>query len=172
MVSSMRCMLYKLVMGIMSWWDWSHGAAADLKRVLQDLKLWPLQIIMLVCNNVGFGPKRDEMLRLHQAQAIIQWLFQVFTAETCDLSIARAPDMPEELGAKLPVLEGMTANQSLWMNLKGKYEYPRLGYKTRMAQFLVFQERNSVLLGEWTERLFKAELLSLECGWLNKLIVK
>ena len=35
-----------------------------------------------------------------------------------------------------------------------------------MAQFLGWQERNKELLGELTERLFKAEVFGLERGWL------
>ena len=54
MTSSVHCMAYRLGVCLMVWWDWSHGVAADLKLVLKGLDLWPLMILTLVVNNVGF----------------------------------------------------------------------------------------------------------------------
>ena len=166
MVSSMHASQYTLLLNIMEWWDWSHGCSADAKLVLGQLELWPLMILLLVVSNTGHGPERDEMLRFHQLNESLQWLFTNFEASTSDLFQTRAPQMLEELGSKIVFEEGLSANECLYQFLRVNAEYPKLGTKGRMAQFLGWHERNDELLGEWTSRLFKAEVLALEHDWL------
>ena len=75
-VSSVHCANYKLNLNFWEWYDWSHGCANDLKAAVKAVHLWPFIILTLVCNNIGHGPERDELLRFHQLQEVLQHLFK------------------------------------------------------------------------------------------------
>ena len=158
---------YKLGLNVLEFWDWSHGCANDMKLGLQGCGLWSLQVLLLVVHNLGHGPERDEMLRFAQINECLAFLFKHFQADTCDLFKARAPAMLKELGDKVDFLEGKSANQSLWEYLKNESAFPKLEHPCRLCQFMGFQQRNVELLETWTVRLFKSELLALECDWLH-----
>lgn len=143
-----------------------------MKQALRDGGLWPFLILLLLVSNFGHGPERDELLRFHQMQEALQFLFPHYTAETSDLFKARAPAMLEEMGEKIEGVQGMSAHQQLWRHLQLNHRYPKFGRKVRLCQFMGFQERNVELLGSWSERLFKAELLALENDWLQGKVVQ
>ena len=170
--SMVHCCGHKLNMNLTEWWDWSHGCANDMKDSMKTVGLWPLQILLLVVHNLGHGPERDEMLRFHQINESLKFLFEHFDAKNCELFKARAPAILQEMSHKVDFKEDMTANESLFEHLKQDSAYPKIGHQTRMCQFMGFQERNQELLDDWTCRLFKAELLALECDWLSSAAVK
>ena len=171
-VSGMNAMHHFLKLNVMPWWDWSHGCQNDFKNAMKSVGVWPLIILLTVCHNLGHGPERDECLRFHQLNESLRYLFSSFTADDCELFKARAPDMLKQLGSKIDGVEGLSPNQELWEYLKANHSFPKLGHRVRLAQFLGYHEANTRLLVEWTERLFKAELLALEQDWLKGRLVQ
>jgi len=160
-------MQYHLGLNLTEWWDWSHGCQNDTNMTLKNAGLWPLMILMLICNNIGHGPERDELLRFNQLQELLRTIMANFDHRTSELFKARAPCMLAEMGDLIDFDDSVSANENLWRHLKLHADYPKLGKKVRLCQFLGFQEENQRLLQDWTSRLWKAEMLALECDWLR-----
>ena len=153
---------FYLDLNIWPYWDWQHGAMADLKQALRDVKVWPFIVLVMLTNNLGFGPERDECLRFAQMQEALKLYFEVQDWCSAELFLARAPAMLREMGDTLVTRDDEPPMQSLWNKLKADHEYPKLGHRTKLCQFMGFQKENENLLGSWTERLWKAEVLALE----------
>ena len=166
-MSAVHCMHYRLGLNLTEWWDWSHGAQNDAKHALKQAGLWPLTILMLICNNIGHGPERDELLRFNQLQEVLKVIVDNFDHRTSELFKARAPDMLLEMQDTIEFDDTVSANENLWNHIKSHAQYPKLGKKVRLCQFLGFQEENQRMLKDWACRLWKAEMLALECDWLK-----
>ena len=171
-VSAVHAMLYLMSLNLFALWDPSHGAQRDLKDAFSDVGLWPLVLLLLVVVNLGHGPEKDECLRFSQINDLLDWLFKTFTAADCHLFQARAPDLRAEMGSKLKVGEGQSEMEAVRESLRHDSKYPKLGEKTKLCEFLGWQRALPDLLRTWHRRLFKAELLSLECDWLTGRLVK
>lgn len=143
-------------------WDWPHGLQNDWEGALRRPAMWSLVLLLMVVVNMGHGPDRDECQRFAQVQDMMSFLFEFFTPDSCLLFEHYASAMLDELGTLVPIDVGQAPTEALWAYLKEKAAFPKLGHKTKLCQFMGAQRALAGLLPNWTETLFKAELLCLE----------
>lgn len=145
-------------------WDFSHGAVNDLNQSYRRCGLMSFVLLLLVVQNLPFGPDRDEGLRFSQMSEMMSFVFGHFKAHQCESFTERVSDILAEKAADLPdhVLHAADPAAALWAHLEKLTPFEKRGYKINTARFMAFQRASYDLTKDWSLLLFKAEFLGLE----------
>ena len=110
-----------------------------LQRHRERLKaagLWSFYLLMLIILNCDYGPDKDGLARWHQLREVMLIMFERQTHKTSALFQAYVSDLWGELGDRVEVPAGQTADEAVWNYMREKEANPTQGSKIRKCKWM------------------------------------